>query len=172
MIGPTRRTVLLTGAASLAPAFVSAAGRCPLPAPETGRAILTLDIVDSATVTEPPLMRIYADGRLEVRLYDKVRRARLTRADLESLFDQIIEQQRFLDIDGAEINARIGDARRRLLADGATTHLSVTLPGCQNAVSVYGTSAFYGIKPQIDGLVRLRKIELALLDIVVRVHTR
>jgi hypothetical protein len=89
-------------------------------------------------------------------------------ANLQDLMRFIVDEQDFFSIEADAITARIQqigarDGRLFVVADAATTHVSITLQDRKHKVTLYAVGFAARLFPEIDALQRLRRIELRLL---------
>lgn len=150
---------------------------CALPPADTHISILSLDVVDAATPRLPPLITVYADGRLAVRgkpPSSRVLSGHITRAEVQELWDQIIARDGLLLIDSERIAAALGTPNSGLLvptmADAPWSFLVVTAPGCHHAIRVEGSALRSVARPDIDALQRFRRVEVSLLEMATAVQ--
>ena len=142
--------------------------------------ILSLDVVDAHKSRMPPLITVFADGRMAVRAPPPSSRtltARMSRADLKALVTYVTRTEHFTGIDTAAIAAALEAAPPgqsglflNRVADAPTSFLTLALPGCSHSVAVEGSAVRSSIRKDIDALQRFRRIEVRLLELVARVQ--
>lgn len=153
---------------------------CLLPSENTQDSILWLDVVDAASPRLPPLITVFADGRLAVRASPPSSRllsGHITRAEVKALWDQIITTDGLLLIDSAGIAAAIGappSGSKGFLvppmADAPWSFLGVTVPKCQHVIGVEGSALRSMARPDSDALQRFRRAEVRLLALATAVQ--
>lgn len=150
------------------PALGSA--QCVLPSASSGGPVLSLDVVDATSSRVPPLITVFADGRLAVRApspSSKILTGQISRAQLEELWERIILRDRILEIDRAALNAAIEKGVGNLgspMADTPMSFLTVSVQGCSHSMQVKG-SAMKSMQTNVDELRRFRRAEVMLLDL-------
>ncbi|WP_141194957.1 hypothetical protein [Maliponia aquimaris] len=145
--------------------------------------MILFDVVDAEQPQDPPLLRIYADGQLRVRLRGDVLDGGMSREALATLLHDIVVTGKLAEIDGSAIREALTqvdqtpqkDGTIRLggvMADAPTSFLRVDLPDCRFDVQVFGSALSARQHPDVAPLQRFRQIEVQLLEIVTQVQTR
>ena len=142
--------------------------------------VLSLDVVDAHKSRRPPLITIFADGRIAVRAPPPSTRtlmATMSRADLKALVTYVTRSEHFTGIDPAAIAQALETAPPgqsglflNRVADTPTSFLTLALPGCSHSVIVEGSAVRSSKRKDIDALQRFRRIEVRLLELVARVQ--
>ncbi|MDB2408028.1 hypothetical protein N9W17_05890 [Jannaschia sp.] len=179
MIAHRRAALSLIVALAGFPTYGMAA--CTLPAGSQAP-VLTLDVVDADRARNPPLIALFADGRMAVRApspQQGTRAARLSAEDMRDLLAYVVEAEVFPSIESDAIQAALaapgrtsGGIRIDAVADAPNSFLTLALPGCAHSVTVSGSAFRASARPDIDALQRFRRIELRLLNLAVAVQTR
>lgn len=146
-----------------------------MPPRETSAVVLSLDVADENSPRTPPLISLFADGRMTVRASQtssQILSARMSRADLEALTSYVIDTERFTGIETAAIETSLDkpppDSDGLFLnsvADAPTSFLKLSVPGCTHSVKVEGSALRSMSRPDIDALQRFRRIEVRLLKL-------
>jgi hypothetical protein len=142
--------------------------------------VLSLDVVDAQKSRTPPLITIFADGKMAVRAPPPSTRtlmARMSRTDLKALVTYVTHTEHFTEIESAAIAAALeapapGQSGLFLnrVADAPNSFLTLALPGCSHSVTVEGSAVRSNIRKDIDALQRFRRIEVRLLELVAKVQ--
>lgn len=139
--------------------------------------MLRFDIVDADQPRTPPLLTLTGDGAVTVRAAAPsggVIRARLSAAATAALLRDIIEVERFTQIDDDALARATAPKQQSggvvslgmsAVADAPTTFIDIASPDCTHAVSFYGLAFASTAYPEAEVVQRLRRIELRLLGL-------
>lgn len=144
--------------------------KCRQPSSGVVGPVLSLDVVDAYSPRVPPLITVFADGRLAVRApppSSQVLAGQIPRAQLEDLWKQIVLRDRIPEIDSATLREGLAQGSGNLgnpMADAPMSFLTVSAEGCNHSVQVKG-SAMASMRADYDEIHRFRRAEVLLLDL-------
>ncbi len=111
-----------------------------------------------------PRLRIFADGRVvtgQNRPDLPVYEIRLNDRQLNELVSEIVNRYDFFSLDASEIKRQIAETGRRILiADVATSTLTVHLADREHSVALYAVQYCADAFPEIESVQRMADIEL------------
>ena len=112
---------------------------------------------------KPPFLQVFADGRVvngasspEEKPYE----FKLKPEQLQDLLKQVIEENKFYEIDAGKITNAVKAAGGPKLADATTLEVKLELPQGSHEVSVYAPRITAKQLPKIKGLQQVANIEI------------
>jgi hypothetical protein len=137
-----------------------------------------------------PDLVVHPDGRVEVGerfAGGKATSGRIAPSELQSLLQVALEEHRFFELDGEQMEAAVAEARRRRAdaaaaadavtavplgppyADAGTSRIAIAADGKRHEVSGHALHAAAREYPEVAALADLRAIEVRLLALAERV---
>ncbi|WP_425100489.1 hypothetical protein [Tropicibacter sp. S64] len=150
---------------------------CSVPQDAQQQVILRFDVTDMGAMGDVPLLTLRADGHVAVPLRGEIREGRLPETEVQDLLDAMVSDG-VLDLTTEQIADALAPqstgggqvALPGLIADGATSYISLDMPGCRVSLSAPDSALNSLAHPDAAPLQAFRRSELRLLDIVMRLQ--